>query len=112
MPRLPTILVMGSQFISTMSPVLVLIAFPLRRSGAPRRRRSASPGLLVAREQVIALLAPLGLFVRRLGGEAAQGADHGSVQGRRGRRDLRARRLIHEGHELVREARHGARDAD
>src|SRR5215469_15119641 len=35
MPRLPTILVMGSQFISTMSPVLLLIAFPLRRSGAP-----------------------------------------------------------------------------
>src|SRR5262249_59466565 len=108
MPRLPTILVMGSQFISTMSPVLVLIAHPSPCGQARQRRRSASPGLLVSREQVIALLAPLGLLVSGLGGEPAQGADHGSVQGAGRRRHLRARRLVHERPELFREAPHPA----
>src|SRR5215469_9114778 len=102
MPRLPTILVIGSQAISTM-PVssAVVISSSL-----------LSPGLLEAGQELVTLFAPLGLLVGRLGGEVAQGADHGPVHaaGRGG--DPRTRRLVHERHELVRESRHRAGDAD
>src|SRR5262249_61459055 len=70
-----------------------------------------SPGLHVAGKELIALLAPLGLLVGRLRSEAAEGADDGAVHGARGRGDLGARRLVHERHELVGEAWHGAGDA-
>src|SRR5215475_7400398 len=119
MPRLPTILVIGSQAISTrpVSSLAVVIARASHARGAAacgrwRRRRSVSPGLRVAGQQVVALLAPLRLLVRGLGGETAQGADHGAVQGAGAGRDLGTGRLVHERHELVREPRHGAGDAD
>src|SRR5216683_3201094 len=114
MPRLPTIRVIGSQAIST-KPVssAVVMGRPLFLAAARGTARlRGSPGLLEARQELVAPLAPLGLLVGGLGGEAAKSADHGAVHhaGRRG--DLRSRRLVHERHELVREARHGARDAD
>src|ERR1039458_5776295 len=122
MPRLPTIRVMGSQFIST-TPVssAVVIAHPLGYCAAPRSARLApvdvirycrSPGLLVTRQEIAALFPPLRLLVGRFRREATEGADYGAVQGARGRGHLRAGRLVHERHELVRETRHGAGDAD
>src|SRR5215471_16229670 len=109
MPRLPTIRVIGSQDIST-RPVssAVAIALPFRwYLGTP-----GSPALLVAGQQLVALLAPLGLLVGGLGRKAAQRPDDRPVQGAGGRRHLRAGRLVHERHELVGEAGHRARDAD
>src|ERR1700751_4376791 len=78
MPRLPTIRVIGSQDIST-RPVssAVVIALPFRwYLGTP-----GSPALLVAGQQLVALLAPLGLLVGGLSGEAAQRADDRAVEG-------------------------------
>src|SRR6201995_5206309 len=103
MPRLPTIRVIGSQFISTtLGSCVVVMADP----------SPSSPGLLVAGQQLGTLRAPLGLLVRGLGGESAQGPDHGPVHAAGRGRDLRSRWLVHEGHELVREAGHGAGDTD
>src|SRR6516225_3195718 len=106
MPRLPTIRVMGSQAISVSWPVSWPVFSPLVVVIA------RSPRLLVAGEKFAALRPPLGLFVRGAGGEAAEGTDSGAVHlGCRGGHP-RARRLVHERHELVREAGHRARDAD
>src|SRR3984957_19283004 len=91
MPRLPTILVIGSHAISTM-PVSSAVVI-----GCP-----SLPGLLETGEELVA----------RLGGEAAQRADHGSVHAAGRRRDPRPWRFIHERHELVGEAWHRAGDAD
>src|SRR6202012_5738599 len=103
MPRLPTIRVIGSHDISTtLGSSVVVIAVPL----------PSSPGLLVAGQQFGALLAPLGLLVRGLGGEPAQGPDDGPVHAAGGGGHLGARRLVHERHELVGEARHRAGDTD
>src|SRR5689334_15887332 len=104
MPRLPTIRVIGSHAISTTSPdflvvVVMSVAFP-------------SPGLGVAGEQRVALLAPPRLLVDRVHRDAAQPPDDRAVHRAGARRDLAARRLVHERHELVREAGHGAGDAD
>src|ERR1022692_4010153 len=117
MPRLPTILVIGSQAISTTpESSTVVIAFPSRwyprSSPAGIRGRSLSPALHVTGQELVALLAPLRLLVRGLRGEPAERPDHRSVQGARGRRHSRPRGLVHERHELVREPRHGAGDAD
>src|SRR5690242_18956455 len=98
MPRLPTILVMGSQVISVSSGAASVVI--------------ASPRLLLAGWAFGALHPPLRLLVDRLGGKAAQAADHRAVHAARGRRHGRARRLVHERHELVREAGHRAGDAD
>src|SRR5213596_2873569 len=98
MPRLPTILVMGSQVISVSSGAASVVI--------------ASPRLLVAGAEFGALHAPLRLLVQRAGGIATEAAYHRAVHTARGRRHGRARRLIHERHELVREAGHRAGDAD
>src|ERR1051326_1461333 len=99
MPRLPTIRVIGSQAIST-------------RSERPPAAVIASPRLLEAGRELRTLVPPRRLLVHRLGGEAAQGPDHRAVHAARGGRDPGAGRLVHERHELVREAGHGAGDAD
>src|SRR2546421_12819693 len=98
MPRLPTILVMGSQVISVSSGAASVVI--------------ASPCLLVAGAEFGALHAPLRFLIQRLGGESAQAAYHRAVHAAGGRRHRRARRLVHERHELVREAGHRAGDAD
>src|ERR1700689_626915 len=107
MPRLPTIRVIGSQVISVSSA-----------SSAPVDGRYSSevivcsPRLLVAGTEFGALRAPLRFLIQRLGREAPQTADNRAVHAAGGRRDRRARRLVHERHELVREAGHRAGDAD
>src|SRR6478672_6599795 len=104
MRRLPTILVIGSHAISTTSPDWFLVV--------AMTVRPPSPGLRVAGQQRVALLAPLRLLVDRVHRDAAQPADHRAVQRAGARGHLAARRLVHEGHELVGEAGHRAGDAD
>src|ERR1700689_126293 len=108
MPRLPTILVIGSQFISTTpaSSTVVIAHSPCSwaRPLSRGRRRPMSPGLLVASQQFVTLHAPLGLVVEGLRGEAAERLDDRPVEAARGGGDLRARGLVHERHELVGEA--------
>src|SRR3984957_20305457 len=106
MPRLPTIRVMGTQVISVSS------ASPAPEVSFSVAVIATSPRLLVAGAEFRALHAPLRLLVRRLGGEAPEAADNRAVHAAGGRRYGRARRLVHERHELVREAGHRAGDAD
>src|ERR1700746_3684736 len=107
MPRLPTILVMGSQVISV-SSVSAALSVALC-SGAVV---IASPRLLVAGAEFGALHAPFRFLVGRARGEAAEGADDRAVHAAGRGRHARSRRLVHERHELVREPGHGAGDAD
>src|SRR6266496_6207330 len=107
MPRLPTILVIGSQVISVISAPAAPSVEAI--SGAVV---IGSPRLLVAGPEFGALHAPLRFLICRLGGETAQAADDRAVHAARGRRHGRARRLVHERHELVGEAGHRAGDAD
>src|SRR3954451_22788786 len=109
MPRLPTILVIGSQDMSTSWPA----------SGVTFSRVAMVCGLLlvapprgVARGQLIAGVTPLRLLVDRLVGHAAELADHGPVDAGDRRRQRPARRLVNERHDLVGEAGNGAADAD
>src|SRR5690349_20697720 len=136
MPRLPTMRVMGSHAISTSWPgsrftcdgsgMIVVIGTslynwnPFSRRAIRYRRPAAActpkrphlPGAGGSGGQFRAAMAPLGFFVDGLAGHMAQAADHRPVQsGRSGRQD-RARRLVHERHELIRAAGHRAADAD
>src|SRR5579859_267552 len=103
MPRLPTILVIGSHAISTnplASLVGVLVAMSL------------PPLALVAGQQLVARRSPFGFLVDRVSRDLAQAANHLAVRHARYRRHAGAWRLVHERHELVREAGHRAADAD
>src|SRR6202043_581614 len=105
MPRLPTILVMGSQFISVSwagASLSVALFSTIVIFG--------SPSLLVAGAEFGALRAPLRFLVGRAGGEAAQTSDNRSVHATGGGGHRRAWWLVHEGHELVPEYGHGACD--
>ena len=62
--------------------------------------------------ELSAAVPPLGFFVGGVIGDGAQASNHAAIDSRREGRELGAGRLIHEGHELVREAGHGATDAD
>src|SRR6478735_11352683 len=128
---------MGSHAISTSWPgsrltcdgsgmIVVIEIFPLYvRTSAPqgfspyranahraRRRRPHLPGASRPGSEFGAGRAPLRFFVDRPTGHVPQAADHRAVESRRGRRDGGARWLVHERHELVREAGHRASDAD
>src|SRR6478752_9655422 len=70
------------------------------------------PGATRPRGELLATVPPLGLLVHRVRGDVAQAADHRAVEAGRGGGELSTRRLVHERHELVGEARHGAADAD
>src|SRR5689334_1857796 len=70
------------------------------------------PGLLVAGDELLAGDTPLGFLVDGLLRQAPQGADGRAVQPARHGRHPGSRRLVHERHELVGEARHRAADAD
>src|SRR3954449_3599665 len=108
MPRLPTILVIGSQDMSTTLPA----------SGVTRSRvamaplLSVAPAGLVAGGQLGLVVAPLRLLVHRAVGDRAQLADHRAVAAGDRRGQPAAGRRVHERHELVREAGHRAADAD
>ena len=68
--------------------------------------------LLITGEKFRTRLAPLGLFILGVVCDGAQSSNHGSVALNGGGGEARPRRLIHERHEFVREARHGATDAN
>src|SRR6185312_7780706 len=103
MPRLPTMRVIGSQYISTSLPPAVVEDVAME---------SSSPARVVTGGQRGAAMPPLGLFVDRVQRHRAQLTDERSVDTDGARRDLGARRLVHERHEHVGEAGHGAADAD
>src|SRR6202023_2582580 len=71
-----------------------------------------SPGRLVAGFERAALLAPLGLGIGLLHRDIAQRPNDRAIGQTCGPRNQRTRRRVHERHELVREAGHGAPDAD
>src|SRR6478735_10189633 len=106
MPRLPTILVIGSHDISTTSVswvevFLVCVAV----IGVP------SPGLREAGLE-LALGTPGGFLVEGGLGDLPQAAYGLAVERAPPRRQLGSGWLVHERHELVREPGHGAADAD
>src|SRR4051812_6978056 len=115
MPRLPTMRVIGSHDMSTRvrasllvccgPGTVVVIEFALP-CGAHL------PGALRSCRQFLARMAPLRFLVEGASGDLPQRTDHRAVEPGRGRRELPARWLVHEGHELVREAGHRASDAD
>src|SRR5882757_10059500 len=109
MPRLPTMRVIGSHAISTRSLFLAPVVSADVLSAVVVMR---SPRLLVAGGQIGAALAPLRFLVERLGRIPAEGTDDGAVHAARGGGDAGTGRLVHERHELVRESRHRAGDAD
>src|SRR5215212_5870078 len=107
MPRLPTILVIGSQDMSTTLP-----ASGVTRSLVAIADLLVPPPGLVARGELAVVVAPLGLLVHRPVGDRAELADRSAIDGDRVRGDPAAGRRVHERHELVREAGHRAADAD
>src|SRR3954451_10472726 len=109
MPRLPTIRVIGSQAMSTRFPVGVV---PVVRGSVAVIVCCPSPGPLRAGHELGRRPAPLGLLVGGAGRHLPQPSDGRAVDAGCGGRGLRARRFVHEGHELVGEAGHGAADAD
>src|SRR5579875_554893 len=125
MPRLPTIRVIGSQDISTrvrsslsaggLSTVAMffsLFSLPGRTAARRALRVLSVAPRTVTGGQLRTPVTPAGLFVHSVVGEVPQRPDQPPVQAGDPRRELASRRLVHEGHELVREARHGATDAD
>src|SRR6185437_4580337 len=82
------------------------------RQGGGRHLERSGGGFLIAGGQRRPLVVPLGLLVGAEVGDAPQGADGAAVGGAHGHAHARARRLVHEGHELVGEAGHGAGHAD
>src|SRR6516164_5725476 len=57
-------------------------------------------------------MSPLWLFVQSALCKGAQRSHHAAIDADLGGRELGAGRLVHERHELVRKARHGATDAN
>src|ERR671922_2895787 len=108
MPRLPTILVIGSQAMSTSFPASGLTFSRVAMLSA----LLVAPARGVAGGELVAVVAPLRLLVDRLVRDRPQAADHRSVNAREHGRNAAPGRLVHERHELVGEARHRAADAD
>src|SRR4029077_17983905 len=108
-PRLPTILVIGSQETSTRTGSLVRVgsfSTTVIAQFSSVRCRPVAGGELGPR------VTPSGLLVDSRVCDFAQGADCGAVDADHPCREMRARRLVHERHELVGESGHGAADAD
>src|SRR5882757_6471135 len=112
MPRLPTILVIGSQFISTKFPelaasslcvvVIVAIAAPFSLVGSG----------LIASCEFASGMPPLRFLVDGTVRHGTEAANSHSIGADCSTRELRPRWLIHEGHEFIGEAGHRAADAD
>src|SRR5215207_9927760 len=98
MPRLPTILVIGSQDMSTSLPASGVTRSRVAMSALPSL---VSPAGLVARGELRAAVSPDRLLDDRRVRDAAQPAHHGAVDRRDARGDTAAGRCVHEGHELV-----------
>src|SRR4051795_5485700 len=116
MPRLPTMRVTGSHAMSTMlrlpGSTRSRIAMSTVLSRAERRREpsAARPARLVAGGQLGAVGAPLRLPVHRPVGDAGPPAGGGAVGAAERGRETATGRLVHERHELVGKAGHGAAD--
>src|ERR1700723_3512045 len=113
-PRLPTILVIGSQFISTrfrdlvgvslLTPAIVLIFLV--------SFRILVRPWVIARSEFGAWVPPFRLLVYGGVGHGTQCSDRAAIYANRSGGNTRAGRLVHEGHELVRETWHGATNTD
>src|SRR5580700_864111 len=126
MPRLPTIRVIGSQFISTRLPFLLGVSLVgavmvLIRSLLYLLHALCSLHLsvilsigswMVSGGQFSPRMTPLGFFVHRGLSQGAQSTNRAAIGTNGCAGDPRARWLIHEGHELIRKAGHGAANAD
>src|SRR5882757_1077882 len=109
MPRLPTMRVIGSHAISVKPSGPGWL--PAARCLVAVDVMTGSPSLVAGLEH--GAWGPPGRFlVQRVHRELAQRADHCAIGHRGCGGDLAAGGLVHEGHELVREARHRAADAD
>src|SRR4051794_1318782 len=108
MPRFPTMRVTGSQDMLTRFRGLVSVT----SRTAMLSPCSVRPARVVAAGQLRAVVAPPRLLVARVVRDRAQLADHAAVHAGHRRGERSTRRLVHERHELVREAGHGAADAD
>src|SRR4051812_42671522 len=104
MPRLPTIRVIGSQFISTRffffpetSGCAVNCVLMLRFPSSLERLR------MIAGGEFGTGMPPLRFFVERVLGDGTQRSDHSSIGSRSTGGDFGTGRLVHERHELVRE---------
>src|SRR5690348_8944137 len=105
--------VTGSQFISTSDRLPVTgLRSSLVMVGMETSLVVPVRGGFVAGVEGGAFAAPLRLVVGAGIGDGAKRADDVAVGRHASRRESRSRRLVHEWHELVREARHGAGDAD
>src|SRR6185312_1957403 len=115
MPRLPTIRVMGSQFMSTS------VRFPFW----PAKEVSVvtaicsvlSHSIPVSRGHITcgesrSFVAPFGLSITAVICDGTQRTDHRAVYAYRARRQFRAWRFVHKRHELVWESWHRAADAN
>src|SRR6478752_3274663 len=101
--------VIGSHDISTTSASTFLVEV---RASVMVMARRLLPVFGVAGGELRALLAPRRFLVDGPRGDRSEPADHRAVGPARVRRELAARGLVHERHELVGEARHRAADAD
>src|SRR5277367_3110273 len=111
-PKLPTIRVIGSQFISTRLRFFwgtsgrvsgnVAMAFSFRLVGR----------WTIASGQFRPAVPPSRFFVQRGIGNAAHGSDETAIGANHVRRKLCSWWLVHKRHELVGKAWHGASDAD
>src|SRR5580704_17696671 len=81
-------------------------------TSCPSSPLSLPPLALVTGQKLPTWCSPLRLFVHRVFGDAPQTADHLPVDTARHGGNPSSGRLIHKRHELVREARLGAADAD
>src|SRR5271163_1335171 len=125
MPRLPTMRVIGSQFISTrllflpgasfVGAVMVLIRSLLWILGGSLNgcmNEFLVRPWMVSGGEFSPRMTPLGFLVDRGLRHGTQSADRAAIGTDGCARDFRAGRLIHEGHELVRETGHGAANAN
>src|SRR3954451_13785747 len=113
MPRFPTILVIGSQDMSTTFPASGCTRSLTAISVSPPRvGHLVAPARRVAGGQLWPVVPPLRFLVDGLVRDPAELPDHGAVEPLDRGGQTATRRRIHERHELVGEARHRAADAD
>src|ERR1700686_191774 len=105
MPRLPTMRVMGSQFISTrlrcFSSSSGMVSGYVAMAWSSLEWLGVGTVWMVAGGELRAVVAPLGFLIDGGVGDAAEGADHTTVATDDCGRDHGSGRFVHEGHEFV-----------
>src|ERR1700733_4492720 len=112
MPRLPTIRVMGSQFISTRLRFFCGTSDKVSGYVAIAIFLSLVCRWAIASGEFGPAVPPSRLFVQGGVGEAAHGPNKVAIGANDICRELCSGRLVHERHELIRKPRHGAANAD